>query len=74
MLAALSNEGTQALGGESANFSNHDYRSELWQGLPGIEDAPFQHRIFVVAGRAVGGAYGLIELFGALKFSAILTV
>jgi hypothetical protein len=74
MLAALSDDRTSTLVGEKASFCNHDYRRELWQGLPGLENAPFQHRVFVVGGRALGGAYGMVELFGALRFSAILTV
>jgi hypothetical protein len=74
VLAALFDERTSTLAGENASFCNHDYRRELWQGLPGLENAPFQHRVFVVGGRALGGAYGLVELFGALRFSAILTV
>jgi hypothetical protein len=74
MLAALSEDRTPALETEKTAFGNHDYRRDLWQGLPRIENAPFQHRVFVIGGRALGGAYGLVELFGALRFSAILTV
>lgn len=74
MLAALFDDRTSPRAGDHASFCNHDYRRELWQGLPELENAPFQHRVFVVGGRALGGAYGLVELFGGLRFSAILTV
>jgi hypothetical protein len=30
--------------------------------------------VYVVGGSAVGGAYGLVELFGALRFSSVLTI
>ena len=32
-------------------------------GLPKLDDAPFQHRVFVKSGKDLDGAYGLVELF-----------
>lgn len=52
---------------------NHDYRESVWSGLPALPEAPFQHRVFAISDPGCGGAYGLVELFGAFRFSTLLS-
>ncbi|HEV7164790.1 MAG TPA: hypothetical protein VGO35_05275 [Gammaproteobacteria bacterium] len=54
-------------------MANHDYRVSVWEGLPVLEKAPFQHRVFVFGGKSLGGAWGCIEFFGHIRFSSLLS-
>ncbi len=42
--------------------------AEVWQDLPGLDGAPFQHRVFVWSGANANGAFALMELFGHFRF------
>lgn len=57
---------------ERVSLVNWDLREEIWSGLPRLDDAPFQHRLFFVVDD-VKGAWAGLELFGALRFTCCLS-
>jgi hypothetical protein len=52
---------------------SHDYRSALWEGVPLIENAPFQHRIQMHSGARYQGVWVAVELFGHFRYSCVLS-